>query len=200
MNNSKMAKSAKTFDTVIGIIQKILLIVMAIILFGGILLLFWADSFFNHASKELTLGSLTLRLSEGANAGVFLEKGKMFALLISSLIILGITYYGITLIREILKPIKDGRPFDNGVAEKLKKLGWVILGGGLLSEACDIIAETMLLRTYNIANLFNPEMISGYEYKLGVDVWYIIAACLLFLLSYVFSYGEELQRESDETL
>jgi len=29
---------------------------------------------------------------------------------------------------------------------------------------------------------------------------YLVLACVLFLLSYIFRYGEELQRESDETL
>ncbi len=42
--------------------------------------------------------------------------------------------------------------------------------------------------------------ISAVIYDYSLDLWFAIAARILFFLSCVFRYGEELQRESDETL
>ena len=37
-------------------------------------------------------------------------------------------------------------------------------------------------------------------YNYSIRLWFVAVALVLFFLSYVFRYGEDLQRESDETL
>ena len=42
--------------------------------------------------------------------------------------------------------------------------------------------------------------IAAVAYNFDVDLWFLGAALVLFFLSFIFRYGEELQREADETL
>jgi hypothetical protein len=56
------------------------------------------------------------------------------------------------------------------------------------------------MKAFDLTVLLNHDVVSGYSYNGTFDCSFIIAAVILFLLSYIFQYGEELQRESDETL
>jgi hypothetical protein len=51
-----------------------------------------------------------------------------------------------------------------------------------------------------VTALFNTSVVTGYTYNGISDVSFLAIAVVLFLLSYIFQYGENLQRESDETL
>ena len=45
------------------------------------------------------------------------------------------------------------------------------------------------------------EVVKGFSFNLGANTWwFVIAALVLFFLSYVFRCGEQLQKEADETL
>jgi hypothetical protein len=92
------------------------------------------------------------------------------------------------------------KPFEYGISGKLKMLGWVMLVGGAVLEGMKLIGGSLLLHAYDYATFWNAERISGYQFHYSVNGSYLVLACVLFLLSYIFRYGEELQRESDETL
>jgi hypothetical protein len=43
-------------------------------------------------------------------------------------------------------------------------------------------------------------MVKSVHVNVHLELGFILLAMALFLMSYIFRYGEELQRESDETL
>ncbi len=43
-------------------------------------------------------------------------------------------------------------------------------------------------------------MVSAVSYDYSISLWFVVTALILFFLSHIFSYGEALQQESDETL
>jgi hypothetical protein len=96
--------------------------------------------------------------------------------------------------------MKEGRPFEVGVSKILRKLAWVTLIGGAVSEAATIIASHVEVRAFDFPALFNSSAVTGYTFNRTFDFSFIVGAVILFLLSYIFRYGEQLQRDSDETL
>ncbi len=82
----------------------------------------------------------------------------------------------------------------------IRKLGILVLIYGVLSQALQYLVTYLPFNTYDMASLFNFENVIKYEYRFRPDTSFLIVALVIFLLSYVFKYGEQLQRESDETL
>ena len=56
------------------------------------------------------------------------------------------------------------------------------------------------LTGYNLNELFLSDKITGVSVTYSCDLSFLIYALVLFLMSFIFKYGSELQKLSDETL
>ena len=56
------------------------------------------------------------------------------------------------------------------------------------------------LTGYNLNELFLSDKITGVSVTYSCDLSFLIYALVLFLMSFIFQYGSELQKLSDETL
>lgn len=56
------------------------------------------------------------------------------------------------------------------------------------------------LTGYNLNELFLSDKITGASVTYSCDLSFLIYALVLFLMSFIFQYGSELQKLSDETL
>ncbi len=110
-----------------------------------------------------------------------------------------VVVYAIRLIRKLLEPMKEGRPFHTGISAMIKSLAWVTLIGGAVVRVCQTAAEIAEIKACEFTMLFNENVFTEYSFHYMIDLNFIVTACVLFFLSCVFRYGEELQRESDET-
>ncbi len=107
--------------------------------------------------------------------------------------------YGIHLLRKVLDPIAQGRPFD-GTVKILGRLGWVSLGAALIQN----LTRWGMIRVneyhYMISDLFLGSVITDVSFQFRLDFTFLVTALVFFLLACVFRCGEELQQLSDETL
>lgn len=107
--------------------------------------------------------------------------------------------WGIHLLRKILDPIVQNRPFT-GTAKILTQLG----GLSLVVAAVQNIAHWGMIRVseyhYLLSELFLGSVITEVSFQFKPELTFLITAVVFFLLSYVFRYGESLQQLSDETL
>ncbi|MCD8088225.1 MAG: DUF2975 domain-containing protein [Oscillospiraceae bacterium] len=94
-------------------------------------------------------------------------------------------------IRQLLRPMKEGHPFESAVSRSLRRLGWLAVAYGVLEAVVAAIAQLVLSQALNV---------TGAGMDVGYDLSWLLLAVLLFLFSYIFRYGEELQRQADETL
>ena len=101
-------------------------------------------------------------------------------------------WYCLRVLRSVLRPMKDGSPFTAGISAKIRKLAWTVLAGGGLVEIGSVVSSVLETRAYHLDRLLNMD--------LTISLWFVAAALILFFLSFIFRYGEELQREADETL
>ena len=103
-------------------------------------------------------------------------------------------------IRGILAPIREGLPFQEEIRVHLKHLGWLTIINGILANLAGLVVCGNLLPGYDLGELFLSDKITAVTTNYSLDLSFLIYAFILFLLSYVFQYGMELQQLSDETL
>ena len=107
---------------------------------------------------------------------------------------------GIGYIREILKPMKEEKPFDSIVSTNLRKLARLSIVIGILVNVIILAEQIVAVFLYDLPGLLISEKIVHVGGMFNVDLTFIVYWAILMLLSYVFQYGEGLQRLSDETL
>ena len=107
---------------------------------------------------------------------------------------------GVGYIREILLPMKEEKPFDSIVSTNLKKLARLSIRLGILYNIILLAEQIITVFVYDLPGLLISEKITHVSGMFTVDLAFLIYWAILLLLSYVFRYGEELQKLSDETL
>lgn len=155
--------------------------------------------FVSIADENLTLGNVTFHLTSVIEPTGSLRLPTCF-ILIAAAIDLCLSAFGLHLLHKILLPMSQKRPFDGSVSVHLKKLGWVTLAGTLVMGGCGAIADMLAISMYDLNQIFVPGLVKGYTVEHTVDIALLLIPALIFLLSCVFRYGEELQTQSDETL
>lgn len=200
MKNQKMITSAKNMDTLVKVMGRIFEVVCVVLVVFATLVGIFGASMFEKGSLTLDLDFVIFRLSETYQQ---ITKGMELYAIVSLLAAAGVCIAVSVicrLLRRILAPMKDGRPFEPGVSGDLRKIGWVVLVAGAVWQAAGCILNLLLIRSYPMEQIFSSDAITGIEYTFVFDLSFVLIACVLFLLSYIFAYGQELQQESDETL
>ena len=201
MENTKLSKGAAIIDRILKILQGFALagVIVAAIFIPLTLIL--GQKIVADASS-LELGVVTLKLAGDASA--YLDEGNLkvsiVCVLICLILISAAAWYCIRVLREILVPMKAGQPFARGISAKIRKLAWTVLIGGGVAEMGGVLAEVFETRAYHLERLLDMDRIASVAYRFDVDLWFLGVALVLFFLSFIFRYGEELQREADETL
>ena len=103
-------------------------------------------------------------------------------------------------IREILAPMTQGEPFGGIVSTKLKQLSSLSLLLGIMEQGVRMAEQIVQTIAVDFQTLLLSEKIAGVSLNFEPDMTFLVVFAALKLLSYVFRYGEELQRQSDETL
>lgn len=198
----KLKKIANTLDSVAKIIfyvnigAAILFLVIWIIIFGEVA----KDSNALREYLVLTLGSVKLGIVPELAPSVTYTNIRFYAGMLMVFLLTFLMLYGVKIARKILKPMKEGLPFDESISKNLKNLGTLTLIGGGLWSITKLVIDTTTFKAYHISELFRPEIVTSVELSASLDTTFLLIAAVFFLLSYIFQYGAELQKLSDETL
>lgn len=194
----KMKKIARGLDVFCRVLF------WAVVVFGGLVLIGTALLLLlnrNGVSGWLSGGRLTIGggisvtlPSEGLALGEFW--GIWLAAALAFSLGAAVLCCALWTVRGLLRPMKEGRPFEDGVSRRFRRLGWIVLVGGAVCAAIDLAAQHTVAAA--LAGLEGDGLQIAVEYR--TDAAFLVIALLLFLLSYIFRYGEELQKLSDETL
>lgn len=199
----KLQKTAKHLDTFFKIIYRVTFaaVIIASVAIAIMWLLYLGDpDILELFHPDLDFGMISFRLADSvAPSGRY---GFLFLLLGSVVGILDTIVFCMMFctIRSILAPLKEGRPFHDEIAPNLKKLGWLTIANGIIGNVGNLITHGNLLSGYNLSELFLSDKITRVTIDYTFTTSFILYAVLLFLLSYIFQYGGELQQLSDETL
>ena len=205
---NKLTKTAKVLDTICAVFFWVLAVAGGF--FATVALMEIPRALFNEdlipAYTEqvtdvtsVTLGDLDLIVTPDClkSGSVFESAGYsvLFAMVFSA-----ISCVMLKIIRNILRPMKSGQPFVEQTARGVRNLGWVTLIGGTVSETVRVVSDYFVFRTVDTDVLFNKEAVLDSSLDVSFDLSFITAAVVLFLLSWIFHYGCELQQQVDETL
>ncbi|MGN0334600.1 MAG: hypothetical protein ACI4DV_02895 [Lachnospiraceae bacterium] len=192
-----LRRIAKAMDKIAAIVSVIWFVSSCLMLAAAAIISVGDGSFNSYVIK---LGSVELEvLSAYGPSSEFMEKRLVAGILMVA--VLGFfVVYAVRIVRKILSPMKEGLPFDDAVYKNLKKMGILILIGGAVYESARLFIDYMVFKVYDIPGLLLNEKISECRLDLDFDPGFIIIGAVVFMLSYIFRYGTELQRQSDETL
>lgn len=200
MNNSKMTRVAKNLDIFANVGGKITFAAGIICIVVAFMTLIFGSKMFAGGAITLDLDFIKFHLKENTYVDEQFVKLYVMAATLGGGILCFLVYYVSKVFRKILAPMKNGRPFESGISENLKKVGWGILIGGFLSELVGVVARMLLIKAYVIDTLFASAAIAKTEFVFTMNLDFVLIACVVFFLSYIFTYGQVLQQESDETL
>ena len=196
----KMIKTAKNFDTMASATYWVCIICAGLIAIGAVIAALVPDSFFESVTTSLIFGPVQVELTQGASMSVESSRFRLVAGLIITDILVLAGCYAAKVVRRILKPMVEGKPFEQSVSKNLKKLALISLIAGGFSEISLAAVTAITHNYYRLSQLFNPDMVANVTSEYRIDLWFVVVFCILQLASYVFRYGEELQQLSDETL
>lgn len=199
MSHQKIIKTAGNLDTVLKIAEgfmKAFAIVFAV--FIVLLKLFGEKMVAGTLSLDLDFVKLHLSGQYGAITGPVLN--HIDVILITGCLGCIAIRYALRVLRRILAPMKEGRPFDAEVPAGLRKLAWIILIGGGLVQVLGIVSRALLANALPMDVIFSSPAIESVEYVFTMDFGFVWMFCVVILLARVFEYGQQLQQESDETL
>ncbi|MBQ1319623.1 MAG: DUF2975 domain-containing protein [Solobacterium sp.] len=201
MKLEKMKKTAGILYTITNIIRILVIIAFVVVAVAAGVIFFIPGTVIPEGiiTTSVSLGDVTVHLAEGAAVGT-MDKSRFSIILAFAAVILLLTLYGLRMVKQILKPMKEGRPFDESIADSLRRLGHVVLASGIVSCVLAYLSQAAMLGVIDYKELFNPALVTGVDIRSSFSFDFIIVALALYLMSYVFRYGSELQRESDETL
>jgi TRAP-type C4-dicarboxylate transport system permease small subunit len=103
-------------------------------------------------------------------------------------------------IRKILEPMTQGTVFHAGISATLRKLAKNSIFLCIAVNIMNLAEIVMCSFGFHIYDLLIGEKITELSIYANLDGTFLIVAGVLYLLSFVFHYGEELQQLSDETL
>lgn len=200
---NKLQKTARGLDTFFRIIYRISLVAIVISSISIVImwLLYLQDpDILELLRTDLNFGMISFRLADsvqpaGNYSFLYLLLGSIAG--IAEIVVFCMIF---RTIRSILSPLKEGRPFHEDIVPDLKKLGWLTIASGIVSNAGKLVISGNLLSGYDLGELFLSDKITRVSTSYSFDLTFVIYAVILFLLSYVFQYGGELQQLSDETL
>lgn len=200
MKNEKLVKTANTLDTIAKVVGGFMQAAGIVCLVFAVLVLVFGGKMFAEGSLTLDLDFVKIHLAEEFQTVTGMVRLYAVVGLVAGMILCAMIYYGIRLARRILAAMKEGRPFEADVPANLKKTAWVVLAGGFLMQVLGVAERVIITKAYPMDAVFSSAAVDRLEYVFTMNFNFVIIFAVLMLLSYVFTYGLVLQKESDETL
>lgn len=198
---NQLVKTAKILERVFKVLKVLVIItgifiLMAVALMGAVQLLIPGEALM-QAEDVLILGPVELTLAPGIGQQSYLSVlMAMGTVLVGTVMLLVFIHY----FRQMLAPVREGKPFHDTVSKTLKKLAWVEIALGIVYNVLTLGEAIMINRLYPLQELFSKSAVTGISGYYELDLSFLVTAAVLLLLAYIFSYGAELQKLSDETL
>lgn len=196
----KLKRIANQLDTWSNVGLRIFLVCAVIIFVTAVVFAFLGDGVYESASTSVGIGNYSFELSKEHLPEPSAIRLRLVSGLIFASVFIALIAYALKIVRAILAPIKEGRPFSDTVAENIRKLSWVYIIAAVFYSVGLFAVQFLVFNCYDVSSLFLSDKIIGVEIEYNLDISFVAVFGVLQLVSYIFRYGAELQAESDETL
>lgn len=200
MKNDKLLKTAGALDRIVKICSGFFKAFVMVLLIFSVLVLVLGEKMFSDGSLTAEFGFVKLYLAQeyqGINAMV---KAYTIVSLLCGAVTCAILSYVCSLLRQILAPMKEGRPFERSIPADLRRIAWATLIGGAISELLKLVEQLFVIKALPMDAIFSGSAVTSKVYEFKFDSNFIFVFFLMMFLSYIFAYGQTLQQEADETV
>lgn len=199
-DHKRMAKFANVLDTAAKVGTKVFLTVTIVCAVFAVLVLVLGGAVMEPGSFVLELDFVKLHLADEYQTVTPMMRLFTAVGLITASVLLFCVQYGLRIVRRILEPMKEGRPFDMDTPINIGKLAWLVFIGGTVAHLLGIAGQVILVLALPMEQILVTSAVTELEFAFRGDYGFVLAFLLLRLTAYVFAYGQKLQQESDETL
>jgi hypothetical protein len=151
---------------------------------------------FDVSFSGLPEGDINAAFVSEAEGTLFLETRDFLLILIANAAkivgLIGLTYI-VYLLRNVVKSILEGEPFAEESSRSIRKMGYTLLAVSIVWQAVQYLAASEILKRLTD---IQPELHPGPTFEAGV----ILVSLLILLLSQVWSYGLDIERERALTI
>jgi len=166
----------------------------------AVLIWFLPETAFWNGTESLSFGFVSVtRVPDGMLAPIWVRV-ELFEQLLLCFIVLFFACKALRILQNILQPMTLGQPFTEDVSVNMRKLAWLCLIGGAVSECARLAGIALTIGQTDLMALFNASVVQSAEVSYELNMWFLPVFILLMLMSHVFAYGQQLQQLSDETL
>ena len=194
MKQNKMIKLARILEKLFSLLFWISVVGVVLVCIFGLIVLFQPPA----VQTALTLGPVSLNFQNDLFAST--SHTELCFSILFMFLMLSLFLACVWTLKELLRPISMGQPFDKRTGKLIRRLAWLELAGGLISLVDSLVIQPWIFRTYELDQLLLNDKIQSVSLNLDGDFNFLLYFAVLFLLSWVFDYGKDLQRLSDETL
>lgn len=201
----KLTKTASTLNAIFNIMEKVLfaLAIAAAVCTGLIVVGFflgWNPDTIATGYESLDIGFLELHIADnfGPDKWLILLQAAIILAISCGCCLIGRQI--VLCISGILSPISEGQPFHDTIGANLKKLAILTIVLGVAFNLFAIAELIFATFAYDLPGLLISKKITHVDINYTIDISFLIVSGILLLLSYIFRYGTELQKLSDETL
>ena len=198
--NIKLTQTAHTIDRIVKICANIFKAFVIVLLVFSVLVPLLGEKIFAAGSVTAELGFVKLHLAPEYQGISAMVKIYTVVSLLCGCVGCAMLAYICSLLRQILAPMKEGRPFEKRVCTDMRKIAWAILIGGGINEILKLIEQVFVIKALPMDRLFSADAVTFKEYMFTVDGSFVLLFFVILFLSYIFSYGQFLQQEADETI
>ena len=200
----RLMKTSKTVDAILNLSYRLLIVVGAIVFVCvGVCLAVEAigvDGWTITEVASISIGNMELEFQEAVQADSTFIIAELMIAMVTVVIAVTVTCYMIRILRKVLAPMIEGTPFCGTVSGHMKKLGLVVMIGGIIMDITAAVVSNIALAMYDLTQFFLPDVISHITVQNDINLEHVLVGVLVIMLSHVFRYGEELQQQADETL
>ena len=196
----KISNLAKKIDGVASFFKRVLIVAEVVVILVFILMLGFDDSFYTSGFFSTSLAFVEFEFIEACMPDIETMKIYFVGMMLMGIAALVLTHYEIVIIRRIIKPMIEEHPFDASVALNIRRFAWVVLIGDGIFSGLYLVLNIFEYHAFDYENLFLSDKIVNVSADYQFSLTFVWIFLIVYLLSYVFQYGQELQIQSDETL
>ena len=204
MNLDKLSSTAKKLDTFFKILQKVIevsvIVVLCVLAVLTIATIVDPTAVISSGLTSLELGLLSITLTDThmPDNGTLLCYAWICAVI--GIFFAAVLRKGLRVIRKILDPMTEGRPFHPETSDDLKKLAFLSLLLGVAQNLWTLVEAIVSMYAYRVSGLLEASGINSVTINYTLELGFLVVFFVFLLMSYIFSYGAELQAEADTTL
>ncbi|MBQ8641785.1 MAG: DUF2975 domain-containing protein [Clostridia bacterium] len=204
MNLEKMKKMAGRMEKCIRVLQIVFVIYMAVFIClmsaAGIANAMHPENSDIETMTTVEVGHITVAVEPERQTDT--EWVAWSAIVLYAVCTVGV-WYILQLFRRILAPIREGDPFSGTVSRDIRKIGWTVVGLGVTSNLINLleaIGEWIMIVPELADGSLGSYLIHSVTFKYTFEAGFLVVFVILMLVAWIFEYGAELQKLSDETL